>query len=71
MKKALSLWSKQTFGDIFKQLLIREEVARIKEQHFEESPTQENRIIMQRVKAEYTKYLRLEKMYWQQKAGYD
>lgn len=44
--------------------MIREEVDRFKELYFEESPTQENRTVMQRARAEYTKYLPLEKMYW-------
>ncbi|KAH0693102.1 hypothetical protein KY285_020199 [Solanum tuberosum] len=61
VKKALSMWSKETFGDIFKQLLIREEVVRIKEKHFEESPNHENRVVIQKARAEYTKYLRLVK----------
>ncbi|KAG5620558.1 hypothetical protein H5410_005776 [Solanum commersonii] len=61
VKKALSMWSKETFGDIFKQLLIREEIVRIKEKHFEKSPNHEHRAVMQKAR----------KMYWQQKAGYD
>ncbi|XP_047264042.1 uncharacterized protein LOC124896540 [Capsicum annuum] len=71
VKSALSLWSKEIFGDIFQQLLIREEIAKIKEKLFEDSPTQENQAVMQRAKAEYTKYLHLEESYWQQKVGYD
>lgn len=68
---ALSIWSKETFGNIFQQLIIREEIARIKEKLFEEALTGENRNIMQRAIVEYNKYLHLEEMYWQQKAGYD
>lgn len=30
VKRALTLWSKQTFGDIFQHLLIREEIAKLK-----------------------------------------
>ncbi|KAH0758046.1 hypothetical protein KY290_021539 [Solanum tuberosum] len=65
------MWSRQTYGDIFQQLIIREEIARIKEELFEEFPSTENREVMRRAKAEYTKYLHLEESYWQQKAGYD
>ncbi|XP_070034913.1 uncharacterized protein [Nicotiana tomentosiformis] len=45
LKDALSHWSKLTFGDIFKQLEIREDIVRIKEIFFEEEPTNENRIL--------------------------
>jgi len=42
-KIALSTWSRVRFGDIFKQLVIREDIVRIKEGLFEELPTAENR----------------------------
>lgn len=71
IKKALSLWSRETYGDIFQQLIIREEIERIKEKLFEELPSGENRTIMQREKAEYNKYLHLKESYWQQKVGYE
>lgn len=71
MRRALSLWSRETFGDIFQQLVIRKEIARIKEKLFEECPSGENRTIMQRAKAEYAKYLHFEEVYWQQKVGYE
>lgn len=71
IKRAITLWSRITFGDIFQQLLIREEIAKIKEKLFEEDPSAENRMIMQRSKAEYDKYLHFEEIYWQQKAGYE
>ncbi|XP_075080450.1 uncharacterized protein LOC107802319 [Nicotiana tabacum] len=44
---ALSKWSKLTYGDIFKQLAIREDVVRIKEMLFEDDPSLENRIVLQ------------------------
>jgi len=71
VKTALTSWSRETFGDIFQQLIIREEIARIKEKLFEEDPSSEHRSVMQRVKAEYNKYLHFEEVYWQQKAGYE
>ncbi|XP_060194894.1 uncharacterized protein LOC132624080 [Lycium barbarum] len=52
LKTALSTWSKATFGDIFKQLVIREEIVKIKEQLFEADPSEENRMVMQRAQAE-------------------
>lgn len=41
IKKVLTLWSSKIYGDIFQQLIIRDEIARIKEQHFEEFPSVE------------------------------
>ncbi|XP_059306395.1 uncharacterized protein LOC132057811 [Lycium ferocissimum] len=43
LKGVLSKWSREVFGDIFKQLIIREEIVRLKEELFEENPSQVNR----------------------------
>ncbi|KAH0660491.1 hypothetical protein KY289_029239 [Solanum tuberosum] len=43
VKTALASWSRETYGDIFKQLIISEEIAAIKEKNFEEFPSSENR----------------------------
>lgn len=51
-KLALSCWSKERFGDIFKQLKIREDIARVKEDLFVEFPTAANRYILMRAQAE-------------------
>ncbi|KAH0673928.1 hypothetical protein KY284_025015 [Solanum tuberosum] len=40
IKYALACWSKERFGDIFKQLIIREKIVRLKEEFFEENPTE-------------------------------
>ncbi|XP_075087618.1 uncharacterized protein LOC142169628 [Nicotiana tabacum] len=69
VKIALSQWIRQTFGDIFKQLAILEDIVMVKEMLFEEEPTIENRIILQRTQSELKKYLSLEEQYWKQKAG--
>ncbi|XP_070035247.1 uncharacterized protein [Nicotiana tomentosiformis] len=57
VKVALSKWSKETYGDIFKQLKIREDIVRVKEMLFEEEPTFENRIVHQKAQAELKRYL--------------
>ncbi|XP_059313895.1 uncharacterized protein LOC132064801 [Lycium ferocissimum] len=54
---SLSKWSKDTFGDIFKQLIIREDIVKIKVQPFEKDPSEENRMVMQRAQAELKLYL--------------
>nr|XP_018626573.1 uncharacterized protein LOC108945273 [Nicotiana tomentosiformis] len=69
LKAALSHWSKITFGDIFKQLAIIEDIVRIKEMLLEEEPTNENRIILQQAQAALKRYLSIEEQYWKQKTG--
>lgn len=69
VKAALSKWNRETFGDIFKQLAILEDIVRVKEMLFEEEPTTENRIVLQKAQSELKKYLSIEEQYWKQKAG--
>ncbi|XP_075076572.1 uncharacterized protein LOC107832616 [Nicotiana tabacum] len=69
VKGTLSKWSRETFGDIFKQLAILEDIVRVKEMLFEEEPTIENRIVLQKAQSELKKYLSIEEKYWKQKAG--
>ncbi|XP_060170505.1 uncharacterized protein LOC132601442 [Lycium barbarum] len=71
VQSALSQWSKHTFGDIFKLLSIREEKVRIKEDLFEEFPTEGNRMILRRAQAELKKYMHYKEEFWRQKAGFD
>ncbi|XP_070041000.1 uncharacterized protein [Nicotiana tomentosiformis] len=68
VKSALSKWSKATYGDIFKQLVILEDIVKVKEMPFEEEPTIDNRIVLQKAQAELKKYLNIEEQYWKQKA---
>ncbi|XP_019237891.1 PREDICTED: uncharacterized protein LOC109218029 [Nicotiana attenuata] len=69
VKEALSKWSRETFGDIFKQLAILDDIIRVKEMLFEEEPSIENRILLQKAQSELKKYLSIEEQYWKQKAG--
>ncbi|XP_070041383.1 uncharacterized protein [Nicotiana tomentosiformis] len=68
VKEALLKWSKDTFGDIFKQLAILEDIVKVKEILFEEERAIENRIVLQKIQAKLKKYLSLEEQYWKQKA---
>ncbi|XP_060202636.1 uncharacterized protein LOC132631055 [Lycium barbarum] len=68
VKSTLSSWSKATFGDIFKQLTVREEVVRIKEQCFEEDPTPMNKMVLQQAQAALKKYVHYEEEFWRQKS---
>nr|XP_016438124.1 PREDICTED: uncharacterized protein LOC107764112 [Nicotiana tabacum] len=69
VKAARSKWSRETFGDIFKQLAILVDIVRVKEMLFEEEPITENRIVLQKAQSELKKYLSIEDQYWKQKAG--
>nr|XP_018633309.1 uncharacterized protein LOC108948573 [Nicotiana tomentosiformis] len=60
VKAALSKWSKNTYGDIFKQLAIREASVRVKDMLFEEEPTVKNRIVLQKAQAKLKSYLSIE-----------
>ncbi|XP_059315814.1 uncharacterized protein LOC132066528 [Lycium ferocissimum] len=71
LKRVLSKWSREVFGDIFKQLIIREEIVRLKQQLFEENPSQLNRLVLQKAQAETKRYLHYEEEYWRQKSGLD
>nr|XP_016461422.1 PREDICTED: uncharacterized protein LOC107784758 [Nicotiana tabacum] len=64
VKTTLSHWSKLTYGDIFKQLDIREDIVRIKEIMFEEEPIRENRIVLQQAQVELKSYLSIKEQYW-------
>ncbi|XP_075109126.1 uncharacterized protein LOC142180920 [Nicotiana tabacum] len=68
LKKALSTWSRATFGDIFQKIASLEEVVRVYEAQFEINPTIQNRERLQKVQAELVKYLALEEKFWKQKA---
>ncbi|XP_075108822.1 uncharacterized protein LOC142180675 [Nicotiana tabacum] len=69
LKKALSTWSKATYGGIFQKIASLEEVVLVHERKFELSPTQMNRQRLHKVQAEMIKYLALEEQFWRQKAG--
>ncbi|XP_015161833.1 uncharacterized protein [Solanum tuberosum] len=57
------------FGDIFKQLKIREEIMKMKEDLFELNLSIANRSVLQLAQAEYRKYLHYEEEFWRQKAS--
>ncbi|XP_060177887.1 uncharacterized protein LOC132607827 [Lycium barbarum] len=60
--------SKATFGDIFKQLVVREDIVRGKEQLFEDDPPPANRMVLQLAQAELKMYMHYEEEFWRQKS---
>nr|XP_009765405.1 PREDICTED: uncharacterized protein LOC104216959 [Nicotiana sylvestris] len=69
LKKALSIWSRATYGDIFQKITSLEEVVIVHEAQFERFPTYQNRERLQKVQAELIRYLALEEEFWRQKSG--
>ncbi|XP_019257238.1 PREDICTED: uncharacterized protein LOC109235538 [Nicotiana attenuata] len=68
-EKALSIWSRAAFGDIFKQIASLEEVVKLHETQFELNPTIQNRERLQRVQADLIRVWALEEEFWKQKSG--
>ncbi|XP_070057028.1 uncharacterized protein [Nicotiana tomentosiformis] len=64
VKFALSKWCKETYGDIFKQLAIREDIVKVNGMLFEEEPIVENRIVLQKAQAKLKRYLSIKEQYW-------
>ncbi|XP_060184825.1 uncharacterized protein LOC132614395 [Lycium barbarum] len=60
--RALSKWSRDTYGDIFKQIATLEEVVQVHEQEFEQNPTGLNRERLQRVQADLIRKLQLQRI---------
>ncbi|XP_016457746.1 uncharacterized protein LOC107781540 [Nicotiana tabacum] len=60
VKVEISKWSRDIFGAIFKQIAMLEDIVKIKEQLFEDEPTIENRIVLQKCQSEMKKYLSIE-----------
>ncbi|XP_060190564.1 uncharacterized protein LOC132619785 [Lycium barbarum] len=67
--RALSKWSRDTYGDIFKKIATLEEVVQVHEQEFEQNPTGLNRERLQRVQTDLIRFYAIEEKFWRQKAG--
>ncbi|XP_060202705.1 uncharacterized protein LOC132631119 [Lycium barbarum] len=63
LSKVLSKWSRDTFGDIFRQIDTLEEVVKIHDQEFEENPTGANRAKLQKVQAELITFYAVEEQF--------
>ncbi|XP_075101724.1 uncharacterized protein LOC142177156 [Nicotiana tabacum] len=69
LKKALLVWSRATYGDIFQKIASLEEVVLVHEAQFETNPIKLNREILHKVQADLIKFLALEEKYWKQKSA--
>ncbi|XP_070054360.1 uncharacterized protein [Nicotiana tomentosiformis] len=68
VKKALSIWSKDTYGNIFQKIASLEEVVLVHEAQFELNPSFQNRERLMKIQVEFIKYLALEEEFWKQKS---
>ncbi|XP_060216354.1 uncharacterized protein LOC132643852 [Lycium barbarum] len=66
LSKVLSKWSRDTYGNIFKQIDTLEEIVKIHEQEFEKNPSGANRERLQKVQAELINFYAVEEKFWKQ-----
>lgn len=69
VRKALAVWSREAYGDIFQKVATLEDSIRVKDTQFELQPFQENREELKKMEAEFKMFLKAEEEFWQQKAG--
>lgn len=69
VKKALALWSKSTFENIFQEIIILEEVIKVQEIQFERDLTGANKEVLHKSQSELKKQFHREEEFWKQKAG--
>ncbi|KAH0770267.1 hypothetical protein KY290_014248 [Solanum tuberosum] len=69
VKKALSAWSKEIFGNVFQQIATLEDIIKVREAQLQIHPSADNRAALSKVEAGLKNYLRLEEEFWRQKAG--
>ncbi|KAL2248687.1 UNVERIFIED_CONTAM: hypothetical protein Sindi_2342400 [Sesamum indicum] len=63
-KAALKTWNFELFGNIFRNICTAEQKAKEAEKHFDDDPTDENLIDMNKATTELTFALSVEECYW-------
>lgn len=69
VKKALQTWNKEEFSNIFNRVQMVEEDLIVKEATYDLYPSMVNRENWQKAAAKFNYELRIEEMYWRQKAN--
>ncbi|KAK4385711.1 hypothetical protein Sango_2695100 [Sesamum angolense] len=69
LKAALKTWNFKVFGNIFQNICKAEQKAKDCEKRYDDNPTDENLISMNKATAELTFALSGEECYWKQKAA--
>ncbi|VFQ85178.1 unnamed protein product [Cuscuta campestris] len=67
-RKALNIWNKEVFGNIFTKLEALEKKVQEAEETYQIAPTDENLMHFKSVDAQYLHQLHLEELFWKQKA---
>ncbi|XP_031100850.1 uncharacterized protein LOC116004818 [Ipomoea triloba] len=68
LKQALRVWNREIFGNVFDQVRNLDQSVSDAEKRFDASPTQENRELLSYAQASLLQALKLEEIYWKQKA---
>ncbi|XP_049359160.1 uncharacterized protein LOC125823817 [Solanum verrucosum] len=69
LKRVLSKWSKESYGDIFQKVSTLEDVIKVKEVQLEVHCSDENMRDLNKAEEELQKFYQLEEDFWKQKSG--
>lgn len=69
VKQALTLWSKEAYGNIFQKISTLEDVIKVKEIQMGIRHSGQNREELHRAQADLRRYMSMEEDFWRQKAG--
>ncbi|KAH0712322.1 hypothetical protein KY289_008281 [Solanum tuberosum] len=69
LKRALSQWSKETYGNIFEKIAAPKDIFKVKEQQMEVRPTNQNKKELAKAEEVVRSYYQIEEEYGKQKAG--
>ncbi|KAH0769992.1 hypothetical protein KY290_013973 [Solanum tuberosum] len=69
LKRMLSKWSKESYGDIFQKVSTLEDVIKVKEVQLEVHCSDENMRDLNKAEEELQKFYQLEEDFWKQKSG--
>lgn len=64
MKITLAKWSKDTFGDLFKEIATLEDIIKAKEAQFKVYPSTKNRGEKSMAESKFKKFRNIKEKYW-------
>lgn len=65
VRKALSVWTREAYGNIFQKVATLEDVIKVKEIQFELQPSPKKRKELKREEPNLRKWLKVEEDFWQ------
>lgn len=69
VKQALTLWSKEAYGNIFQKISTLEDLIKVQEIQMGIRHSGQNREQLHRAQADLRRYMSMEEDFWRQKAG--